>query len=97
MGRVGPLGGRTEPASSRFGSKLVYEGLDTLNEFGYAAVVVLGAPLYYRRFGFKPASDHRLYCRWLGTEAEFQVYPLAADALQDVDGLVTYSTPFNRF
>jgi putative acetyltransferase len=37
------------------GRQLVYEGLDSLNEFGYAAVVTLGDPDLYRRFGFEPA------------------------------------------
>ena len=36
--------------------QLVYEGLDSLNEFGYAAVVVLGDPAFYERLGFEPAS-----------------------------------------
>lgn len=35
------------------GRQLVYEGLDSLNEFGYAAVVTLGDPDLYRRFGFE--------------------------------------------
>lgn len=38
------------------GRQLVYEGLDSLNEFGYAAVVTLGDPDLYRRFGFEPAA-----------------------------------------
>lgn len=77
--------------------KLVYEGLDALNEFGYAAVVVLGEPAYYGRFGFKTAAQFDLNCRWPGTEAAFQVYPLAEDALSGVNGLVEYSAPFSRF
>lgn len=36
--------------------KLIYEGLDELNEFSYDAVVVLGNPAYYGRFGFKLAA-----------------------------------------
>ena len=77
--------------------KLVYEGLDSLNEFGYAAVVVLGSPAYYQRFGFVPAVRHQLSCRWPGTEEAFQVYALAEDALTGVDGEVVFSAPFNRF
>ncbi|CQH12853.1 GNAT family N-acetyltransferase [Yersinia frederiksenii] len=77
--------------------KLVYEGLDSLNEFGYAAVVVLGEPAYYQRFGFVPAAHHQLTCRWPDTENAFQVYALAEDALADVDGEVVFSAPFNRF
>ncbi|MFQ6245467.1 GNAT family N-acetyltransferase [Yersinia enterocolitica] len=77
--------------------KLVYEGLDSLNEFGYAAVVVLGDPAYYQRFGFVPAARHQLSCRWPDTEEAFQVYALAEDALTDADGEVVFSAPFNRF
>ncbi|EFE97496.1 GNAT family N-acetyltransferase [Serratia odorifera] len=79
------------------GEKLVYEGLDALNEFSYAAVVVLGEPEYYGRFGFKRAADYDLHCRWPETEQAFQVYPLGEDALTGVNGLVAYAAPFNRF
>ncbi len=48
--------------------QLVYEGLDSLNEFGYAAVVVLGDPAFYERLGFEPASRYDLRCHWPGTE-----------------------------
>ncbi|AIM20055.1 GNAT family N-acetyltransferase [Serratia marcescens] len=77
--------------------KLVYEGLDSLNEFSYAAVVVLGDPAYYGRFGFKPAAAYGLNCRWPDTESAFQVYSLAQDALNGVSGEVVFSAPFNRF
>ena len=42
--------------------QLVYEGLDSLNEFGYAAVVTLGDPALYSRFGFELAAHHDLRC-----------------------------------
>ena len=77
--------------------QLVYEGLDSLNEFGYAAVVVLGDPAFYERLGFEPASRYDLRCHWPGTETSFQVHPLADDALDGVTGLVEYHDHFNRF
>lgn len=52
--------------------QLVYEGLDSLNEFGYAAVVTLGDPALYSRFGFELAAHHDLRCRWPGTESAFR-------------------------
>ncbi len=51
--------------------QLVYEGLDSLNEFGYAAVVTLGDPALYSRFGFELAAHYDLHCRWPGTESAF--------------------------
>ncbi|MBE3468463.1 N-acetyltransferase [Enterobacter cloacae complex sp. P15RS] len=77
--------------------QLVYEGLDSLNEFGYAAVVVLGDPAFYERLGFEPAAKYDLRCHWSGTETSFLVHPLADDALDGVNGLVEYHDHFNRF
>ncbi|MDH2897639.1 MULTISPECIES: GNAT family N-acetyltransferase [Rahnella] len=79
------------------GEKLVYEGLDSLNEFSYAAVVVLGDPAYYQRFGFKPAAAHDLHCRWPETETAFQLFTLSDDALKDASGEVVFPSAFNRF
>ncbi len=79
------------------GKQLIYEGLDTLNEFGYAAVVVLGDPAYFGPYGFEPAARHQLHCRHEGSEAAFQVYKLADDAFTDVEGRVEFAAPFNRF
>ena len=76
--------------------QLVYEGLDSLNEFGYAAVVTLGEPELYGRFGFERAAQYDLRCRWPGTEEAFMVHGLADDALNGVHGLVEYSDHFNR-
>ena len=77
--------------------QLVYEGLDSLNEFGYAAVVALGEPDFYGRLGFEPAANHDLHCRWPETESAFQVHRLADDAFSDISGLVEYHALFNRF
>lgn len=77
--------------------QLVYEGLDSLNEFGYASVVTLGDADFYGRLGFEPAANHDLHCQWPGTESAFQVHRLAEDAFNDVSGLVEYHQLFNRF
>ncbi|MBE5252699.1 GNAT family N-acetyltransferase [Mixta mediterraneensis] len=77
--------------------QLIYEGLDALNEFGYSAVVVMGEPAFYNRFGFEPAARHGLHCRWPGAEAAFQVYQLADTAFEGAEGRIEYSEPFNRF
>lgn len=75
--------------------QLIYAGLDTLNEFGYAAVVVIGDPAYYRRLGFISALDKGLHCCWPGTEQVFQVYGLADGEWENCRGSVKFSIPFN--
>ena len=93
---LGPLAVHASLRRQGLGEKLVYEGLDSLNEFGYAAVVVLGSPEYYGRFGFKPAAEHNLHCCWPETEKAFQLYVLADNALEGASGLVEYSPHFNH-
>ncbi|TDB61297.1 GNAT family N-acetyltransferase [Photorhabdus khanii] len=94
---LAPLAVAEEYRRQGIGEKLVYEGLDSLNEFGYGVVVVLGDPHYYRRFGFALASEHQLHCQWPKCEPYFQVYELADSSLADYTGLVTYSPHFDRF
>ncbi|BET98380.1 GNAT family N-acetyltransferase [Xenorhabdus taiwanensis] len=76
------------------GEKLVYEGLDSLNEFGYGAVVVLGEPQYYCRLGFKLAREYQVHCEWPDCEDYFLIYPLADISQGNCHGLVTYPAYF---
>ncbi|WP_304164253.1 GNAT family N-acetyltransferase [Lonsdalea britannica] len=78
------------------GEQLVYEGLDSLNEFGYTAVVVFGDPAYFSRFGFVAASEHQLSCGRDEPSSNFQIYPLADNHFQGVSGKVEFADPFNR-
>ncbi|OSN06436.1 acetyltransferase [Lonsdalea iberica] len=78
------------------GEQLVYEGLDSLNEFGYTAVVVFGDPAYFSRFGFVAASEHQLSCGREDPSSTFQIYPLADNHFQGVSGKVEFADPFNR-
>jgi putative acetyltransferase len=77
--------------------QLVYEGLDSLNEFGYAAVVTLGDPAFYGRL----LSRRRIsICAAAGRAPKaFQVHRLADDALNGVTGwwnTTTTSIAFNQ-
>lgn len=93
---LGPMAVDASQRRQGIGEKLIYEGLDALNEFGYAAVVVLGSPDYYGRFGFKPAADYQLHCRWPDSEKSFQLYVLADNALEGANGQVEYPPHFNH-
>lgn len=77
--------------SQGIAKQLVYEGLDSLNEFGYGAVVTQGSADMYQHLGFQPAAHYHLHCHWPEPETTLQVYPLADDALQGVQGLLEYA------
>lgn len=93
---LAPLAVDESMRGQKIGEQLIYAGLDTLNEFGYSAVVVVGDPAYYNRFGFEPAARHGLQCRWPGAEAAFQVYRLADDAFVGAEGQIDFAEPFKR-
>lgn len=93
---LAPLAVDTALRGQGIAKQLVYEGLDSLNEFGYGAVVTLGSPELYQHLGFQPAARYGLDCRWPETETAFQIYPLAEDALNGVHGRVEYAEYFNH-
>src|SRR5919106_673706 len=59
---LAPMAVHPEHQHRRIGSQLVEEGLRELQRRGYEAVVVLGHPDYYPRFGFARASGFGLRC-----------------------------------
>ncbi|AXF78309.1 N-acetyltransferase [Erwinia tracheiphila] len=78
------------------GKQLVYEGLDMLNEFGYTAVVVVGAAEFFQRYGFVPVTEPALRCLRSDGEKPFHVYKLADNAFVGAEGNIEYSAPFER-
>ena len=76
------------------GSRLVQEGLLRCKDAGYDAVVVLGHPTYYSRFGFTRARDSGLDNEY-GADNAFMVVELKDRALSDVAGVVKYRPEFD--
>jgi putative acetyltransferase len=84
------------PAAQRrgIGSDLVRAGLEQCRRRGHAAVVVLGHPAYYPRFGFVPAARYGLRCEYSVPDDTFMALELAVGALRDRSGLVRYHAAF---
>jgi putative acetyltransferase len=74
------------------GSRLVRHGLNTLKDRGYEAVIVLGHPEYYPRFGFSAALAAKLAAPFSG-EA-FMALELEPGALAGASGAVRYPRAF---
>jgi len=77
------------------GSSLVREGLKKAKEKGFKSVVVVGHEKYYPRFGFKPASSWNIRPPFQVPDNEFMVLELEPGSLENVSGVVHFSTPFN--
>ncbi|OYT18536.1 MAG: hypothetical protein CCU26_16370 [Nitrospira sp. UW-LDO-01] len=60
---LGPLAVAPEHQRSGIGSALVRAGLEQCKHLSFEAVVVLGNPAYYRRFGFTPCGSSHTVMR----------------------------------
>lgn len=89
---LAPLAVRPDLQRLGIGSRLVSAGLDRLKEEGFEAVIVLGDPVYYARFGFSSSCVAHLITPYPGES--FMGLELAPAALKGVEGIVAYSRPF---
>ena len=76
------------------GSLLIQRGLEVCNQAKCDAVVVLGDPKYYSRFGFVAASTHGLRCEYDVPDEAFMVLELNRGALQNCSATVQYRSEF---
>ncbi len=78
------------------GSLLIRYGLAECDRLGGKAVVVLGDPAYYHRFGFTTAREKGLGCEYPVPDEAFMVLELANKALVGYIGVVKYRSEFNE-
>ena len=78
------------------GGRLVREGLELLRLAGHGAVVVLGHPEYYPRFGFSRASGFGLWCEFDCPDEAFMAIELIPEALANRAGVVRYRPEFHQ-
>lgn len=82
----------TELQRTGAGSAAIIAALDTAREMGESAVVVLGHPDYYPRFGFRRAVDHGV--RLSIDVPEDALMVLSLDGTDIPSGTVRYAAPF---
>jgi len=85
------------PARQRqgIGSALVRRGLDDCRTLGCVAVVVLGYPRFYSRFGFVPASRFGLHSTYAVPDDVFMALELSDGALSTRSGVIHYHPAFS--
>ncbi len=84
------------PARQRqgIGSALVREGLEQCSQLGALAVVVLGHPAYYPRFGFAPASRLNIDSDYDVPDDVFLAMELQPGAMSGKAGRIEYHEAF---
>jgi putative acetyltransferase len=75
------------------GSELIERGLAACASLGLGWAVVLGAPAFYSRFGFRPASEFGLTSEY-SDGPQFQAIDLIEGSLPADAGLVRYAPEF---
>jgi putative acetyltransferase len=91
---LAPMAVAPEHQRKGIGSKLVRAGLEQCRQLGFVAVVVLGHPEYYPRFGFSPASRFGIESEYDVPKEVFMAMELQAEALREKTGLVKYHAAF---
>ena len=91
---LAPMGVATTQQKKGVGSALVRAGIEQCKELGVVAVVVLGHPEYYPRFGFLPASEFGMDSEFDVPDGVFMAMELVPDALTGQDGRVRYHAAF---
>jgi putative acetyltransferase len=91
---LAPMAVHPDYQRSGVGSQLIRAGLEECRRRGYAAVIVLGHPEYYPRFGFVPAHIFGLTCEFPSPPEAFMAIELESSALSGIEGLVRYRHEF---
>jgi putative acetyltransferase len=90
---LAPVAVVPERQNAGIGSALIRAGLDQCRGLGAEAVVVLGHPPYYPRFGFVPAARFHLDSEYGGGDS-FMALELTPGALAGLSGRVRYHPAF---
>ena len=93
---LAPMAVAPEHQRKGIGSALVRAGLEQCKQLGFAAVVVLGHPEYYPRFGFSPSSRFGIVSEYEVPEDVFMAMELQPGALSGKTGRVKYHAAFSN-
>jgi putative acetyltransferase len=90
---IGPVGVRPDRQRGGVGTVLVHALLAVAEAAGECLAVLLGSPDYYRRFGFRPATELGIGSPDPTWGVHFQARALADDVAR---GTFRYAEPFDR-
>lgn len=93
---LAPMAVAPEHQRKGIGSALVRAGLEQCMQLDFGAVVVLGHPAYYPRFGFSSSVRFDITCEYEVPEEVFMVLELQAGFLRAASGKIKYHAAFSN-
>ena len=93
---LAPMAVSSQFQNKGIGSKLVLAGLEYCKLQGYDAVVVLGHPAYYPKFGFLPSVKYGIKSEYEVPDDVFMILELRPEALKGHKGVIKYHEAFNN-
>ncbi len=85
---LAPMAVLSEHQNKKIGSKLMEAGLAHCQSLGYDAVVVLGHPNYYPKFGFEPSVKSGIKSEYDVPDEVFMLLELVPESLKDHAGVI---------
>ena len=93
---LGPMAVLPQHQRKGIGSALVRESLTRVEQLGFGAVVLVGHPEFYPRFGFRPAARFGLACEFDAPEEAFMALELRPGFLAGASGKIEYHPAFRE-
>lgn len=91
---LAPMAVLPEYQNQGMGSVLVKQDLDECRARGYDAIVVLGHPNYYPKFGFVPSDDYGIKSEYDVPREVFMIQELVPGCLKGKSGVIQYHEAF---
>ena len=91
---LGPMAVVPNRQRKGVGSALLRQGLICCKDLGARAVVVIGHPEYYPRFGFVPSTRWNIRCEYEVPPEAFMAIELKAGYLEGKAGMIRYHPAF---
>jgi len=93
---LAPMAVLTQYQNTGIGSKLVERGLGNCKSHGFDAVVVLGHPDFYPKFGFVPSVEYGIKSEYEVPDEVFMILELVPGSLINCKGIIKYHEVFNE-
>ena len=92
---LAPMAVLSKYQNKGIGSRLVRSGLEHCKSLGFDAVVVLGHPDYYPKFGFVPTVKYGIGSEYEVPDEVFMILELIPGSLKNHEGIIKYNDTFN--